>query len=257
MPEHAPLPIPPAWPPVWLPTAATSALAAARHAGLAAAASRRWPEAAAPCGWPVAPVVTTRLPGRRAALRPTVTLVRSRAFTECPGTQIAARARAMAATSAEVLVASTHSVSPPVADEPAPAAALPLADHRGPGRYCVGTFSGQREQVGQARAFLAAFLGGWARTDDAVLLMGELGANAVVHTGSGAPGGLFTVRASLAGAWLRAEVEDQGSTWNGRLEDAECPHGLFLLRQLSNRCGARRTRGGWVTWFVLGDWPSG
>jgi serine/threonine-protein kinase RsbW len=119
------------------------------------------------------------------------------------------------------------------------------------GRYCVGTFGGRREQVGQARAFLAAFLGDWARVDDAVLLIGELGANAVVHTGSGEPGGLFTVRAALAGPWLRAEVEDQGSSWSGRLEDAECPHGLFLLRQLSTRCGTRRTRGGWVTWFAL------
>ena len=119
------------------------------------------------------------------------------------------------------------------------------------GRDCVGTFGGRREQVGQARAFLAAFLGDWARVDDAVLLIGELGANAVVHTGSGEPGGLFTVRAVLAGSWLRAEVEDQGSSWNGRLQDAECPHGLFLLRQLSNRCGTRRTRSGWVTWFTL------
>jgi anti-sigma regulatory factor (Ser/Thr protein kinase) len=105
--------------------------------------------------------------------------------------------------------------------------------------------------VGQARAFLAAFLGDWARVDDAVLLIGELGANAVVHTGSGGPGGLFTVRAVLAGSWLRAEVEDQGSGWDGRLQDAECPHGLFLLRQLSARCGTRRSRGGWVIWFTL------
>jgi serine/threonine-protein kinase RsbW len=119
------------------------------------------------------------------------------------------------------------------------------------GRFCVGTFGGRREQVGQARAFLAAFLGDWVRVDDAVLLIGELGANAVVHTGSGEPGGLFTVRAVLAGSWLRAEVEDQGSSWDGRLQDAECPHGLFLLRQLSARCGTRRSRGGWVTWFVL------
>jgi anti-sigma regulatory factor (Ser/Thr protein kinase) len=105
--------------------------------------------------------------------------------------------------------------------------------------------------VGQARAFLAAFLGDWSRVDDAVLLIGELGANAVVHTGSGEPGGLFTVRAVLAGPWLRAEVEDQGSSWDGRLQDAECPHGLFLLRQLSTRCGTRRSRNGWVTWFAL------
>jgi len=160
-----------------------------------------------------------------------------------------------AAASAEALAA----LAPPTPltvvdrDQPEPGGTLPLGDHRGPGRFCLGMFPGQREQVGQARAFLAAFLGGWGRADDAMLLIGELGANAVVHTGSGAPGGLFTVRATLAGAWLRAEVEDQGSSWNGRLEEAECPHGLFLLRQLATQCGTRRARGGWVTWFVLGD----
>jgi anti-sigma regulatory factor (Ser/Thr protein kinase) len=139
----------------------------------------------------------------------------------------------------------------PVALSTPDSVAATAVDGASRGRYCVGTFGGRREQVGQARAFLAAFLGDWARVDDAVLLIGELGANAVVHTGSGEPGGLFTVRAVLAGSWLRAEVEDQGSSWNGRLQDAECPHGLFLLRQLSDRCGTRRSRGGWVTWFTL------
>jgi serine/threonine-protein kinase RsbW len=161
----------------------------------------------------------------------------------CPATQVAARARAMAAAAGPPL--------PRLAGQAAPGAAVPLDGYRCRRRYCLGTFRGRREQVGQARAFLAAFLGGWARADDAVLLIGELGANAVVHTGSGQPGGLFTVRAVLAGTWLRAEVEDQGSSWDGRLEDAECPHGLFLLRQLSTRCGTRRGRDGWATWFVL------
>ena len=218
MPEHAP-------PPADRGTAATTRAAAYRSTG------------AGPCTWPV--------------------VARSRAFTECPGTQIAAmaRARAMAAMGSADAPALPSRASWAVAGQPVPTAAFPLIGRRGPGRYCVGTFPGQREQVGQARAFLAAFLGGWARTDDAVLLIGELGANAVVHTGSGAPGGLFTVRASLSGAWLQAEVEDQGSTWNGRLEDAECPHGLFLLRQLSARCGTRRTRKGWATWFVLSGTP--
>lgn len=213
---------------------------------------------AAPCAWPVTSAATsTPRSGPTPAAAWTLTGVgsrRSRAFVECPGSQIAAQARAMAATaSAEALA----ELSPPtpltVVDQPTPSGTLPLGDHRGPGRFCLGMFPGQREQVGQARAFLAAFLGGWARADDAVLLIGELGANAVVHTGSGAPGGLFTVRAMLSGAWLRAEVEDQGSSWNGRLEEAECPHGLFLLRQLAARCGTRRARGGWVTWFALGD----
>jgi len=151
-----------------------------------------------------------------------------------------------------VVLSTPDSVTGSVLDEAFPEA-LRTDDAIRPrrGRYCVGTFGGRREQVGQARAFLAAFLGDWARVDDAVLLIGELGANAVVHTGSGEPGGLFTVRATLAGAWLRAEVEDQGSSWNGRLADAECPHGLFLLRQLSAHCGTRRSRGGWITWFAL------
>jgi hypothetical protein len=35
------------------------------------------------------------------------------------------------------------------------------------------------------------------------------------------------------------------------LQDAECPHGLFLLSQLSTRCGTRRSRTGWVIWFTL------
>ena len=152
------------------------------------------------------------------------------------------------------------SVTPAAVDDPdqlSPADALRAGGGRRlrRGRFCLGTFGGQREQVGQARAFLAAFLGGWPRRDDAVLLIGELGANAVMHTGSGRPGGLFTVRALLAGAWLRAEVEDQGSSWDGRLQDAECPHGLFLLRQLSTRCGTRRGQHGWVTWFVLDGRP--
>jgi Histidine kinase-like ATPase domain len=169
----------------------------------------------------------------------------------CPATQVAARARAMAAAPRDPLLAVAPPVAPRLVGPAAPGTALPPASHRWRGRYCLGTFRGRREQVGQARAFLAAFLGGWARADDAVLLIGELGANAVVHTGSSRPGGLFTVRAVLAGTWLRAEVEDQGSGWDGRLEGAECPHGLFLLRQLSTRCGTRRGRDGWAIWFVL------
>ena len=151
-----------------------------------------------------------------------VSSLRSRAFIECPGAQIAAQPRAMAAAT-EALTAPPAPAPLTVVVEPEPGGTLPLNDHRGPGRFCLGMFPGQREQAGQARAFLAAFLGGWSRVDDAVLLIGELSANAVVHTGSGAPGGLFTVRASLTGAWLRAEVEDQGSSWNGQARGRRMP----------------------------------
>jgi hypothetical protein len=275
MPEHVTPPVP--LTAAFRSAEVTRGPGASRSAGASRRARAFSGTGAAPCAGPVAsaaypfdpPAVTppSAGPGPRGATTPPrggptpaapwpvakLGTLRSRAFIECPGSQIAAiaRARAMAAmASADMVVAP---VPLRVADEPEPGAALPPADHPGPERHCMGTFRGQRDQAGQARAFLAAFLGGWARVDDALLLIGELSANAVVHTGSGAPGGLFTVRATLAGAWLRAEVEDQGSNWNGRLEEAECPHGLFLLRQLATRCGTRRARGGWVTWFVLGD----
>lgn len=253
MPDHA-------TPPVPLTTASRTAGAAPRTTGPdRTAGAAPGTSGAAPCAWPVAsvgsPAVTGGRPARRMGALAGTAGARSRAFTECPGAQIAAMARAQAITamaSADTLLAP---VPLRVAGQPEPGAALPPGDHPGPERHCMGTFRGQRDQAGQARAFLAAFLGGWARADDAMLLIGELSANAVVHTGSGAPGGLFTVRATLAGDLLRAEVEDQGSSWNGRIEEAECPHGLFLLRQLATRCGTRRARGGWVTWFVLGDEP--
>jgi hypothetical protein len=117
---------------------------------------------------------------------------------------------------------------------------------------CAGSFRGRLDQVGHARAFISAFMGGCAATDDAMLLISELCANAVMHTSSGKPGGIFTVRAVLADHCMCAEVEDQGSTWDGRLDDARCPHGLFLLRQVAADCGTLRGAEGWITWFTLG-----
>jgi anti-sigma regulatory factor (Ser/Thr protein kinase) len=119
-------------------------------------------------------------------------------------------------------------------------------------RICVGSFPGRLDQVSQARAFAAAFLHEWPRADDAMLLIGELCANAVLHTRSGRPGGMFTLRAMMAGDGLRAEVQDQGSGWDGRLDAAPAPHGLFLLRQVATTCGTRRSPSGWTTWFTLG-----
>jgi hypothetical protein len=48
-----------------------------------------------------------------------------------------------------------------------------------------------------------------------------------------------------------AEVEDQGSPWDGRFATAESPHGLYLLRSVSTECGTHRSDRGWITWFVL------
>jgi hypothetical protein len=119
-------------------------------------------------------------------------------------------------------------------------------------RDCTRSFPGHREQVRQARAFIAAFLDGCPAADDAVLLISELAANACAHSASGYPGGTFTVRARLSGTSLHAEVEDQGgSTWDGCLSGAEPPHGLFLLNTLPAASGTRPGTPGWITWFTI------
>jgi hypothetical protein len=122
-------------------------------------------------------------------------------------------------------------------------------------RSCEAAFPGRPDQVGQARALLAAFLHGEPGADNAVLLASELAANAVSHSASGQPGGTFTVRAQLTGAGIYAEVEDQGSGWDGNLSAADAPHGLFLLRALSTTCGTHHGPAGWVTWFTLATGP--
>jgi hypothetical protein len=134
-------------------------------------------------------------------------------------------------------------------------ATLPRPVPAAQSRSCEAAFAGRADQVGQARALLAAFLHGEPTADNAVLLASELAANAVSHSASGQPGGTFTVRAHLTGTGVYAEVEDQGSGWDGNLSAAEAPHGLFLLRALSTDCGAQHRPAGWVTWFTLATGP--
>ena len=82
-----------------------------------------------------------------------------------------------------------------------------------PRRACSFSFPGHRDQVGCARDFVARFLDGHPATDDTVLLVGELAANACAHSDSGRPGGRFIVRVQVSKtARVYAEVEDQGSS---------------------------------------------
>jgi hypothetical protein len=136
-----------------------------------------------------------------------------------------------------------------------------MSDHRTPAipataltdtRRCTVSFPGRRDQVRLMRGILAVFFDGCPASNDAVLLASELAANAVTHSASGRPGGALTIRAETCpGLYLRAEIEDGGSTWDGNLHAAQPPHGLFLLRALSAHCGTRPGQRGWITWFTI------
>jgi len=92
-----------------------------------------------------------------------------------------------------------------------------------------------------ADALLAA---GHRDMDGARLVTSELVGNAVLHTGSGRPGGLVVVRVSAAGeAVARIEVIDEGAKTGPRprrSDDDECGgRGLWVVEQSSIRWGTR------------------
>jgi serine/threonine-protein kinase RsbW len=125
-----------------------------------------------------------------------------------------------------------------------------------PQRSWEQSYPGTADQLRHVRSALRDFLVGCPVADDAVCLLSELSANAVVHSDSGTVGGTFTVRARhVVNGYVRGEVEDQGSDWPGELSAAATrPHGLYLLLNLASACGVERIKRVHVIWFRL-DYP--
>jgi serine/threonine-protein kinase RsbW len=120
------------------------------------------------------------------------------------------------------------------------------------------TFPGEPDRLRQVRAALRTFLDGCPATDDSLLLVSELCANAITHSASGKPGGTLTVRVRhIPGDHIRAEVEDAGSDWDGDIAgSASHPHGLYLLLALAAAYGTDGGDQARVVWFRL-DEPAG
>jgi anti-sigma regulatory factor (Ser/Thr protein kinase)/DNA-binding XRE family transcriptional regulator len=120
-------------------------------------------------------------------------------------------------------------------------------------------FPATPDQASGARQFLSVILAGHPAAEDASLCLSELVTNAMLHSCSQEPGGIFTVRALLHGSRMRVEVHDQGGPWlqpevagterqNGR--------GLLIVDQLTaawGRTGNHQT--GWTVWFEIGPHP--
>jgi serine/threonine-protein kinase RsbW len=124
------------------------------------------------------------------------------------------------------------------------------------------SFPGKPESAGEARAWAARYLVGCPAADDVTLCLGELAANAVLH--SRPAGAAFEVRLSIAaGVWVRCEVRDQGPEFRdpagaaaaGGLgvtkpgPDDENGYGLWLVRELTG--GHMGADGQGLYWFVL------
>jgi serine/threonine-protein kinase RsbW len=133
----------------------------------------------------------------------------------------------------------------------------PPAGSAGPIGPWAQTFPGTPDQLRHVRAALRAVLADFPAVDDVILLTSELCANAVLHSGSGRPGGTFTVRLHHdGGRGVHAEVQDQGSTWDGNLRRAaRQPHGLRLVLDLADECGADPSSHACTVWFRI-DGPA-
>jgi anti-sigma regulatory factor (Ser/Thr protein kinase) len=118
------------------------------------------------------------------------------------------------------------------------------------------TFPATPAQAREARGFLAGVLHGHPVTDDAVLCVSELVANAAIHSHSRRSGGHVTVRAELRGDRLRVEVTDEGGSWEWPLHpDERYGHGLSIVGQLARTWGRAGDSAGWTVWFELGGGP--
>ena len=80
-------------------------------------------------------------------------------------------------------------------------------------------------------------------TADAVLIISEFAANAVLHSSS--HNEFFTVRATLFPGYVQIECEDLGGHWNRRPGDPDRPHGLDVVEALAGADG----------WGVIGGSP--
>ncbi len=108
----------------------------------------------------------------------------------------------------------------------------------GTARTWEAAYPGRADQLRHVRAALRPQLRGCPVADEVLLLASELAANAIAHSDSGQPGGTFTIRLHHHGDHIRAEIQDQGSTWDGDLaRSARHRHGLYLLLTLSTQCG--------------------
>lgn len=117
-------------------------------------------------------------------------------------------------------------------------------------------FPGRPEQVSQARGFVGSVLAGRPEADEAVLIASELCSNAVLHSASGGPDGMFAVTVRRAADRSRVSVQDMGSPTAPAIkladgEPLECGRGLLLVAALTKEWGTTRNRLGWVVWAEL------
>ncbi|MFF8955069.1 ATP-binding protein [Streptomyces sp. NPDC014894] len=110
-------------------------------------------------------------------------------------------------------------------------------------------FPGRAEQVGRARDWTRGELQGEPFLDDALFIVGELSANAVIHTASGLASGEFCLEFGVSERVFTLSVVDEGGTdgtprWKGYDGEAENGRGLDIVLGLVGRVVIHRASAG-------------
>lgn len=127
------------------------------------------------------------------------------------------------------------------------------------------TLPGLPPSVREARREVRGFLPPDTRAADAELIVSEFATNAVLHSGSRVPGGVFEVRLELGGSSLRIEVVDDGDPAAVPLAQGgesfapgadpafpygESGRGLLIVDALADKWGHDSTAEGRVLWWA-------
>jgi anti-sigma regulatory factor (Ser/Thr protein kinase) len=117
---------------------------------------------------------------------------------------------------------------------------------------------GRPESAAAARDFAAKALAGYPAAGDAVAALNELVTNAIQHSRSGLPGGVFEVGLTVAAGSVLAEVRDEGPLpappVTSRDGFAERGRGLAIVEALTAMWGSS-SPGSWWFWCSLGGDP--
>jgi anti-sigma regulatory factor (Ser/Thr protein kinase) len=119
-------------------------------------------------------------------------------------------------------------------------------------------FVGKAEEIAQARRFARVVCGGHESADTVELVVSELGTNAVEHTASGGPSGLFVVEVEVEADHVRVAVVDMGADTEpfASLDDpadvaAVSGRGLCIVETVSAKWGSEPVRAGRRVWAVI------